>query len=442
MARVKLGIDKIEELVAQKYLKQKDVEEFIHAYDFLMRVRNELHFQNARLTDILTLDSQPKVAWTLGYRQADTLRRVERFMQDYYKSAQAIFRIAKLIESRLALTIGLDPSSESESVVDSLKSSRFKKLQHVDGFVVRGGELVASSPEVFKEDPARLIRIFRHSQQLGCKIGFHLSELIRDSLDIGSELVKSNDAAISFKAIMAEVGGVYPVLALMHELGVLGVFIPEFQGLTCLVQHEYYHRYTADVHTLNTIKELDLVFTDPSRIASQYRDALEEERDRSFFYITLLLHDIGKAADHEMEGGHPAVGAELLKRYGEKGEVVHAAKGHHDDIRPEYIYTVLVAAADACSASRPGARRETLEKYVRRLEELETLACGFPGVEQALAVQAGREIRVIVNPADVNDREAAKLCRDLATSIEQSLTYPGEVKVTVLRETKVIEYAK
>ena len=155
-----------------------------------------------------------------------------------------------------------------------------------------------------------------------------------------------------------------------------------------------------------------------------------------------FLHDIGKAADHEMEGGHPAVGAELLKRYGEKGEVVHAAKGHHDDIRPEYIYTVLVAAADACSASRPGARRETLEKYVRRLEELETLACGFPGVEQAFAVQAGREIRVIVNPADVNDREAAKLCRDLATSIEQSLTYPGEVKVTVLRETRVVEYAK
>lgn len=155
-----------------------------------------------------------------------------------------------------------------------------------------------------------------------------------------------------------------------------------------------------------------------------------------------FLHDIGKAADHEMEGGHPAVGAELLKRYGEKGEVVHAAKGHHDDIRPEYIYTVLVAAADACSASRPGARRETLEKYVRRLEELETLACGFPGVEQAFAVQAGREVRVVVNPADVNDREAAKLCRDLATAIEETLTYPGEVKVTVLRETRVVEYAK
>lgn len=155
-----------------------------------------------------------------------------------------------------------------------------------------------------------------------------------------------------------------------------------------------------------------------------------------------FLHDIGKAADHEMEGGHPAVGAELLKRYGEKAEVVHAAGGHHDDIRVDYIYTVLVAAADACSASRPGARRETLEKYIRRLEELEAIACGFPGVEQAYAVQAGREIRVAVDPTEITDREAAKMCRDIATAIEQSLTYPGEVKVTVLRETRVVEYAR
>ncbi|MEZ6124703.1 MAG: ribonuclease Y [Planctomycetaceae bacterium] len=155
-----------------------------------------------------------------------------------------------------------------------------------------------------------------------------------------------------------------------------------------------------------------------------------------------FLHDIGKAADHEMEGGHPAVGAELLKRYGEGEEVVHAAAGHHDDIRPDHIYTVLVAAADAISAARPGARRETLEKYVRRLEELEALACGFPGVEQAFAVQAGREIRIIVDPDQINDRQARKMTRDIATAIEQSLTYPGEIKVTVLRETRTIEYAK
>ena len=155
-----------------------------------------------------------------------------------------------------------------------------------------------------------------------------------------------------------------------------------------------------------------------------------------------FLHDIGKAADHEMEGGHPAIGAELLKRYGEGDEVVHAAAGHHDDIRPEYIYTVLVAAADAVSASRPGARRETLEKYVRRLEELEAVANGFPGVNQTFAVQAGREVRVIVDPKSVGDREAAKMARDIAQAIEQSMTYPGEVKVTVMREVRAIGTAK
>ena len=155
-----------------------------------------------------------------------------------------------------------------------------------------------------------------------------------------------------------------------------------------------------------------------------------------------FLHDIGKAADHEMEGGHPAIGAELLKRYGEGPEVVHAAAGHHDDIRPEYIYTVLVAAADAISASRPGARRETLEKYVRRLEELEAIANGFPGVNQTFAVQAGREVRVIVDPKSVGDREAAKMARDIAQAIEQSMTYPGEVKVTVMREVRAVGVAK
>ena len=155
-----------------------------------------------------------------------------------------------------------------------------------------------------------------------------------------------------------------------------------------------------------------------------------------------LLHDIGKAADHEMEGGHPAIGADILKRHGESPEVVHAAAGHHDDIRPDYIYTVLTAAADACSASRPGARRETLEKYVRRLEELEALALGFPGVNQVYAVQAGREVRVIVDPKSINDRGAAKLARDVAQSIEQNMTYPGEVRVVVMRETRSVGVAK
>lgn len=155
-----------------------------------------------------------------------------------------------------------------------------------------------------------------------------------------------------------------------------------------------------------------------------------------------LLHDIGKAADHELEGGHPKIGADLLKRHGEGAEVVHAALGHHDDIVTSKPYTMLVATADACSASRPGARRESLERYIKRMEELESIAHGFPGVEQAFAIQAGRELRVLVSSKDTDDAKAATICRDIAKAFEEQLTYPGEIKVTVVREARFSEVAR
>jgi ribonucrease Y len=155
-----------------------------------------------------------------------------------------------------------------------------------------------------------------------------------------------------------------------------------------------------------------------------------------------LLHDIGKAADHDIEGGHPKIGADLLKRYGERPEVIQAAAGHHDDVHVANPYTVIVAAADAASASRPGARRETLERYVKRMEELESIAASFAGVEQAYAIQAGRELRVLVSAKETTDESAAKICRDIAQAFEERLTYPGEIKVTVLRETRHTEMAR
>jgi ribonucrease Y len=155
-----------------------------------------------------------------------------------------------------------------------------------------------------------------------------------------------------------------------------------------------------------------------------------------------LLHDIGKAADHDAEGGHPKIGADLLKRYGENEVVVHAALGHHDDIRVDMPYTVLCAAADACSASRPGARRETLDRYIKRMQELETIATSFEGVHQAFAIQAGREVRVVANTNMTSDESAAKICRDIAKAFEAQLTYPGEIKVTMIRESRFTEMAK
>ncbi|NND95705.1 MAG: ribonuclease Y [Pirellulaceae bacterium] len=155
-----------------------------------------------------------------------------------------------------------------------------------------------------------------------------------------------------------------------------------------------------------------------------------------------LLHDIGKAADHELEGGHPKIGADILRRHNESPEVVHAAFGHHDEIVTEHPYTMVVATGDACSASRPGARRESLERYVKRMEELESIAKRFDGVRQAFAISAGRELRVIVNSSKANDEQAATICHDIAKAFEKELTYPGEIKVTVLRESRFTETAK
>jgi ribonuclease Y len=155
-----------------------------------------------------------------------------------------------------------------------------------------------------------------------------------------------------------------------------------------------------------------------------------------------LLHDIGKAMDHETEGGHPQIGMEFLRKFNESEAVLNATAGHHGDIPATTPYTPIIMAADAISASRPGARRESLERYVKRLQELEELAKGFEGVRQAYAIQAGREIRVIVDARSVDDKVTAKIARDISKKIESDLTYPGEIKITVIREVRTVEYAR
>ncbi len=155
-----------------------------------------------------------------------------------------------------------------------------------------------------------------------------------------------------------------------------------------------------------------------------------------------LLHDIGKALSADVEGTHALVGADFAKRYDEKPEIINAIASHHEEVPSETVYSVLINAADAISASRPGARRETLEKYVKRLEKLESVAMSFSGVESAYAIQAGREVRVIVHPDKVSDKSASKICYDIAKNVEDELEYPGEVTVTVIREKRIVQKAK
>ena len=155
-----------------------------------------------------------------------------------------------------------------------------------------------------------------------------------------------------------------------------------------------------------------------------------------------LLHDIGKAVDHEVEGPHVAIGADIAKKYRESQAVINAVASHHGDVDPKTIEAVLVQAADAVSAARPGARRETLETYIKRLEKLEEIADSFDGVDKAYAIQAGREIRIMVKPERIDDIASAKLARDIVKRVEQELEYPGQIKVTVIRETRAVDYAK
>jgi len=155
-----------------------------------------------------------------------------------------------------------------------------------------------------------------------------------------------------------------------------------------------------------------------------------------------LLHDIGKSIDRDIEGSHTEIGANLAKRFGEPAEVIDAIAHHHDIDLAETIYPIIVQAADAISAARPGARRESLESYLKRLESLESIATSFPGVEKSFAIQAGREIRIIVQPDKIDDSSAVLLARDVANRIEQDVEYPGQVQVTVVRESRVVEYAR
>ena len=155
-----------------------------------------------------------------------------------------------------------------------------------------------------------------------------------------------------------------------------------------------------------------------------------------------LLHDLGKAIDHEVEGPHAVIGADLARRYGEKPVIVHAIEAHHGDVEPDSVIAVLVMAADAISASRPGARRESAENYIKRLEKLEEIANSYEGVERTYAMQAGREVHVMVQPDKISDADSTVLAHDIAHQIEEEMEYPGQVRVVVIRESRAVDIAK
>ena len=297
MAQVRLNVRDIVGLSELNYIRKEELSAFTEAYDFLLRTRNELHFRSQRPTDLLSLEVQPKIALRLGYKERNIFKRVEVFMRDYYRHAQTIYQISKVVENRLSLK-DREPEKKNplQSVKEFLLARRKERLKRVDGFLIRGREITYESPDVFEQDPERLIRVFRHNQRNNVELGLELSTLISTSTHlINQRVITSSDANLSFRTILQETGNVYPTLSEMHELGVIGAFIPEWDKLTCLVQHEYFHRYTADIHTLETIRELDEIFTNPDPLYKPYRDAIHELPIPGLLYLILFLHDIGKA---------------------------------------------------------------------------------------------------------------------------------------------------
>ncbi len=212
------------------------------------------------------------------------------------------------------------------------------------------------------------------------------------------------------------------------EVGVHGVH-PELVKLLGMLK--YRHSYAQNV----LMHSIEAAFICGAMAAEL---GLNEKQARR----AALLHDIGKALTHEVEGSHALIGAEIARKYGESAKIVNAIAAHHEEVKAETILAPLVDAADALSGARPGARREVLESYVKRLEDLETIAKSFKGVEKCFAVQAGREMRVIVEPAQVSDEDAVLLARDVARKIETDMTYPGQIRVTVIRETRATELAR
>lgn len=305
MAHIKYGFRSFRDLVKANLLREDERKAMVDAYDFLLRTRTELHLQNRRPTDKLDLEQQPVIAQYLDYPQKDIFARVESFMKDYYTAARTIYHTSEMLKERMALEAATGQKGRI-SFREALRAHQHLPIKKVEGFQLHEKVLSVDNPNVFKEDPVRLIRIFRLAQQFGARLDSDLRFLITRSIPlIDHSIINNASAAKSFCAILRSPGEVYPILTQMHEMGVLGRYLPEFGELTCMVQHEYYHRYTADAHVLRTIRHLDRVFTKHNDEYARYEKELRKNDDPLLLYLILLLHDIGKAEgvkNHDVNG--------------------------------------------------------------------------------------------------------------------------------------------
>ncbi|GDY21974.1 bifunctional uridylyltransferase/uridylyl-removing enzyme [Verrucomicrobiota bacterium] len=310
MTFVRYRVSSLKELEQRDMINEGERRQLEGAYDFLLRTRNELHYLLGRPADVLGKDVQPAVAFALGYTNRSPSQRLEKFMGDYYRHARNIHLITREVEQRLAL---LPRPGRFPYLAQLLRERRRRSTEQVvDGFKIVGGEIHAGAPRVFRDQPRRLVRLFLHIQQRGLKLHPDLAQLVRRNLVLVDKEFRSDPhVATTFLEILSQRGNVGGVLRLMHDVGLLGKYLPEFGRLTCLVQFEFYHQYTVDEHTLVCIDKLDQFWSAGTPQHETYREIFQYIERPHLLYLALLLHDVGKA-DHT--GKHEAVGVELAGR--------------------------------------------------------------------------------------------------------------------------------
>lgn len=312
IARVKTGSGRLEDLVANKFLTQESLREIEEAYDFLHRVRNELHYHTGKATDQLTLHLQGVVATAFRYPQRDILRSTEAFMRDYYRHTRHIYQHTTSVMEAFQI----QEKQRSDSGIRSFLTFRKMKREEFDGFVARDGRLFPAYPEIFKEDIHRLMRLFQHCQLRNLQLSPPLRRLIAqhwDDIDRPFRYSKTNREI--FQAILERKGEVARILRLMHRIGFLGRYLPEFGALDCLVQHEFFHRYTADEHTLRCVDQLDMLVSQNEPRRAIYRRLFHEIQDPYALYLAIILHDTGRAENvREHIDGSAVLASKLCNR--------------------------------------------------------------------------------------------------------------------------------
>jgi [protein-PII] uridylyltransferase len=315
------------ELEKRELISESERKQLEAAYDYLLRVRNDLHYHFNRPADVLTKSIQPTIAHNLGYGDRSPVKRLEAFMGDLYSHMRNIYLITSTLEQRLALLP--HPERRLPSFGEFLRKSRHRfQRQLIDGFKCVDGDIFPVSTRVLRDQPRRLMRVFLYAQQRGLKLRPELEQLIRNQLSLVDRgFLRDQHVRETFLEILNQRGNVAPILRTMHEVGMLGKYLPEFGKLTCLVQHEFYHQYTADEHTLVCLEQLDRIWEAEQPPYSNYSEIFRGVQRPFVLYLALLLHDAGKATrtgNHSDVGGRLA--ANVARRLGLDGATTHTLR--------------------------------------------------------------------------------------------------------------------